>query len=163
MLKKNCYFRFELLEKIYQMKKNVLISFASMAILLGLSSCDKDDETTNNTTNSIVGKWEWYKETNYDGNTPVLVDYDHFEECGKDQIIFSANGTLTDIYYENPNNTGCKEYKPVESYTISGNTLTITENDGESYSVEFSITNDELKILDTGNDGKVYTGILKRK
>jgi len=152
-----------IIRKIYQMKKNVLISFASMAILLGLSSCNNDDETTNNNTNSIMGKWEWSKETNYNGGNPVLVDYEHTEECGKDQLIFEANGKLTDIYYELPPNSECMEYKPVVSYTISGNTLTITENDGETYSVNFSITNDELKIIDTGSDGIAYTSILKRK
>jgi len=157
------YFCFQIIEKTYQMKKNVLISFASTAILLGLSSCDKDDETTNNTTNSIVGKWELYKETYYNNGSAVLSDYQHTEECGKDHVIFEANGTVRDIKYENPNNTGCIEYKTVASYIISGNTLTVTQGNIEIYSANFTVSNDELRIIYTSSDGLVYTTISKRK
>lgn len=133
-----------------------------MAIFFGLSSCSNDDEAPND-TNSIVGRWEWYKTSDYVGDTLVLMDYKHFEECGKDQIVFNADGTLIDIYYEKMNDTDCIEYKPVENYTISGKTIIITEDDGDTYSYDFTVTNDELKIYETGNDGTVYTSILKRK
>ena len=134
-----------------------------MAIVLGLSSCNKDDESTNNNTNSIVGKWEWSKETDYDSGSAVLVDYQHYEECGKDQLIFEVNGTLRDVYYEKPVNADCSDYDVSSSYSISGNTLTITEDDGETYSANFTVTNDELKIISTNDDGTVYTSILKKK
>lgn len=55
------------------------------------------------------------------------------------------------------------EYKPVASYSISGNTLTITEDDGETYSANFTVTNDELKIISANDDGTVYTSILEKK
>lgn len=145
------------------MKKNVLISFASMAILLGFTSCNKDDETTPSNTNSIVGKWEWSKETTYDGTNTTTEDYKHFEECGKDYLLFEANGKVKDVYYENPNGIGCIDYDIEGLYSISGNTITVTEDDGETYSYNFSVTNDELRIVDTGNDGVVYTSILVRK
>ncbi len=139
------------------------MSFAAMALLLGLSSCNKDDEATPSNANSIVGKWEWSKETNYNNGSAVLVDYEHNEECGKDQLIFEANGTLRDVYYEKPNNTGCIDYDIAGSYSVSGNTLTITEDDGETYSANYSISNNQLTIVSKGTDGTEYTSILVKK
>lgn len=144
------------------MKKNVFMSFAAMALLLGLSSCNKDDEATPSNANSIVGKWEWSKETIYNDGNPILVDYEHTEECGRDYMVFEASGNLTEVYYEIPPNSDCDEIEWMASYTISGNTLTITD-DSETYSANYSISNNQLTIVSEGTDGIEYTSILIRK
>ena len=143
------------------MKKIALLATVAFCSTIGLVSCNNDDDSNNN---SIVGEWEFYKSTEYINGEYTLVDYTHAEGCEKDNLIFGADQTLTDVYYENTEEANCVEYIDDElTYTINGNTITI--NDGEDqFSVEYYITGDKLKISNYDEEeDATYVNILKRK
>ena len=145
------------------MKKTVLFAFIAFGAAMGFVSCN-DDDNNNSGNNSIVGEWEWVKETEYENGTSVLVDYEHAEGCEKDYMIFTADGVLTDVYYENTPENSCVEYKSNGTYSTNGDIITVTEDDGYTYSANFTVTNDELRITSVDpEEDYSFVSILKRK
>ncbi|PDS21691.1 hypothetical protein B0A78_13970, partial [Flavobacterium columnare NBRC 100251 = ATCC 23463] len=58
-------------------------------LLLGLSSCSKDDDSTPITSvASLEGKWQLTKEGGIINNQEVLTDYQHTSGCAKDYMEF---------------------------------------------------------------------------
>lgn len=143
------------------MKKIALLATVAFCSTIGLVSCNNDDDSNNN---SIVGEWEWVQTSEYVNGEFILVDYTHAEGCEKDYVIFGADQSLTLVYFENTEEVSCLEYVDDEStYTVNGNTITINEVE-DQYSVEYSISGDELRISNYYEDeDATYVDILKRK
>lgn len=97
------------------MKKLMLL-----CLLTGLASCS-DDSSSSINTNHLTGH-KWYVDSyKYAGNTiPHTSD-----ECGRDYLEFFTNGTVTftEVY-------NCEEYTDVDTYSLNGNTITRTGEDG---------------------------------
>lgn len=132
--------------------------FFLFVTLVGLSliSCNNDDE---NSSTSIVGKWEYFKEGFVVDGQEILEDYDHAVGCNKDTAQYNSNGTLQEVYYSN-DGSGCVEESDTNSYTISGNTITVNFG-SESLTGTFSISNNILKIRYT-DSGTIYVVTLKK-
>ena len=129
------------------MKKLLLIAFTSV---LCLSSCSSDDSSndemiTSTDASALIGKWR------LDFYTPITeggVTYS-IEECEKESIYeYKEDGTLTYEYVldiENGNGTCGVDDDDTYNYTVDGNKL-IVEDDQETTTVIFSISEDELTL-----------------
>jgi hypothetical protein len=96
------------------MKKNLFI----LIIVIGISSCSKDDDNSSQSSQSIYGKW-YYKETVIDNTT---YPYDDHEPCGKDYIEFYDTNKIkgVDVW-------DCEEdIDWIGTFTKSNNSLTIS-------------------------------------
>ena len=116
------------------MKKLITILFSLLALGLAATSCDDDDNTSNNTRSELVGKWGYSKEEKGDG---PLTDYQHFQGCNKDYMEFSAQSVKDVRHYTN--GIECANISHTASYTRNGNTLTV-----EGGTLSFSGTIEKL-------------------
>lgn len=112
-----------------------------------------DEDNNDSAQSKIVGTWLCYKtisEDAYTGKTETeYIDNPWaYEDC---VYIFNANGTG----YIGPD----RDFKI--NWSISGNTLTIREEDGSVYSSRVRFEGDNLVLIDEDEDG-TYTEYYRR-
>ncbi|MET2996876.1 lipocalin family protein [Flavobacterium columnare] len=93
-------------------------------LLLGLSSCSKDDDSTPITSvASLEGKWQLTKEGGIINNQEVLTDYQHTSGCAKDYMEFLSGNITKEHYFKNPN---CQETIDTGTWNKTNNSVVIT-------------------------------------
>ena len=119
-------------------------------VTLGLSSCSSDDNSNdNNTTASLVGKWEFSQKGYIVDNIETLQPYSHTTGCGKDYIEFKSNNTFEDLWYEN-SGTGCISESENGTWSQSGTTITTIYLGGSPETIEVvTLDATTLKVKDT--------------
>ncbi|MES2267670.1 MAG: lipocalin family protein [Bacteroidota bacterium] len=121
------------------MKKLLFIATLLFACTVGFTGCKKSGENPSSVSKSqITGKWLYVKIVE-DGDTESFDDGEY--------IQFNEDGTA----YDSMDNDNAR-------WSLSGNKLSIT-NDGETYAANVDkITNSELVLSVTDDDGhrKVY-------
>ena len=130
--------------------------------LVTFISCGKGDNEGNASNKDLIGTWV-LESTTIDGIPEVDKP---LENCGiKDFYVFTAN-QVTNGYstkYYGPDKVLYKcEIKYLKgSYSISGNTISIIDQDGGGASATFSISGNKLTFTSTRKDetGKSHIGI----
>jgi hypothetical protein len=114
-------------------------------LLLGLSSCSKDDESTPTTTvASLEGKWQFTKEGEITNNQEVLVDYQHTSGCTKDYTEFLSGNIIKDHYFDNPN---CQETIDTGTWNRTNNSVVLTYPNQPNTNLEIlELTSTTLKV-----------------
>lgn len=124
--------------------KKIIFILACLQIIT--SSCSNDDGNSNHSI--LVGKWDYYQETNIiNGNESIQV-WPHSCTSIKDNVEFFSNGNFKESSYLNncqldSNNSGNG------AWVLNGNNLTINIW-GENYTYQVVIlNNDTLKLKST--------------
>jgi hypothetical protein len=97
------------------MKKIIKLCLVATAIIL--TGCDPDDGNTNNTTDSIVGKWQLTSIVFGVGTTEEPLD-----ECDRLQIYHFKEDNNLELYFNPSDFCGSTTY--TLSYTFEDNELT---------------------------------------
>ena len=135
--------------------------------LVTFIACSKKDDVSNK---DLIGTWVW-ESTTIDGIPEVDKPSEGYidkplENCGiKEFYVFTAN-QVTRAYitkYYGPDKVLYKcEIKYIKgTYSISGNTISIIDQDGGGASATFSISGNKLTFTSTRKDetGKSHIGI----
>lgn len=126
------------------MKKLVATSIVFVMVLLGMSSCSKDEDSeTANTGAALEGKWQFSKEGTIVSGKEVLVDYVHLSGCTKDYMEFLPKNVLKIHFFDNPN---CQEEIYTATWTKNNNTIVLkAPNEPDSNIEILELTNTTLK------------------
>ena len=128
------------------MKKTILLFVSVLTLALVSTSCSKDDDAGEP---SIVGKWEISKQGIVSGGQELVVNHQHQCAASKDNVEFKANLTAVyTTYYSD----ACLVDTDNATYTKSGATLTITDEDGAYSDIVKELSAATLKIYDTYED-----------
>ncbi len=127
-------------------------SLGLIAIVLAafaFTSCSKDDDDD---SNGIVGKWELVSMKMEAGGMSLTFEG---EDLDTDIMEFKSDGTCTSTSEEDG-----KTVVDKGKYSISGDVLTVTDEEGTKESIKFSISGNTLVLYqegyyDTLND-KIY-------
>ena len=139
------------------MKKFSLL-FA-LVITLFISSCSSDDNGNQDNTQLIVGKWEFFQVSETTDGSEQLEAYEHYANCGKDNIEFFGNGTFEDNYFEF-SSSQCHSYSETGTWSINGNTMTTSYGNGDSTLQIITLDQSVLKVKSTYVSGNVtYTNV----
>jgi hypothetical protein len=119
------------LQKLTTKKMKKLTLMLASALVLGLSSCSKDDDAgfSLNTT-ELQGKWNFNTERGLINGTEVSPASNYFGNatgCSRDYIQFNADMSAVEGDYENSGST-CELFLDNATYTTSGNTIAIVSN-----------------------------------
>ena len=114
-------------------KKNLWLMLAVFLCCSVMTSCGDDDEESS----SIVGKWQKYQRVYEDGSISEG-DLDEF-------WVYNADGTFQNI--------DGGDVSEVGTYTVSGNTLTISAHADGNYDDSYVITG----TFSINNDMMTYT------
>ncbi|WP_444647567.1 lipocalin family protein [Flavobacterium columnare] len=115
-------------------------------LLLGLSSCSKDDDSTPITSvPSLEGKWQFTKDGGIINNQEVLTDYQHTSGCAKDYIEFLSGNIIKEHYFDILN---CQEVIYTGTWNKTNNSGVITyTNDPTNVNFEIlELTSTTLKM-----------------
>jgi len=129
------------MKKFFSIGALTLLSVLCLSVTL--SSCDKDDKDKDKKgSNSIVGTWKYYGESE-DGSLNNIIEEDGDE---LEIISFSSNGTG---YYEN------ERGKDPYTWSLDGNILTIVwVSDDYVDRIKIKVENNKLYLYgDDDNDG----------
>ena len=123
----------------------------SLLLITGIACSDDDDTTTEDNQAKIIGTWK-LTSSSYNG------EFEEIDDCDEILVISSTQVTITEKWGVN-----CEESETDSlGYTISGNTITITE-DGYSYVSEIvTLTNTTLSVKDE-DEGDVYIETYTRQ
>lgn len=126
-----------------------------LLVALLLPSCSKDEDGPD-LSGDISGSWEYFQLGRRNGSAESLVPYQHQQGCNKDNVVFSASGTITTFFYD----LGCELFTDNGTYTRNGANLVITES-SETRSLEIKeLTSTTLKVYETyTEDGLTITEI----
>jgi hypothetical protein len=130
--------------------KNLLSNLTLILSLILLTSCNSDDdENTKNTTDPLIGNWEY--STQFENDTQTTVN-----DCSPSTIEFTQAGNRTDLYYGTDNSGNCVVVDTVNMTwaLLSNGTYQFTQN-GFSFSdvVTFEDDDDTLTLEDSDADG----------
>lgn len=134
------------------MKKKILFFVCTVFLSAGFVSCNKDDDGDSNA--SIVGKWEFYKTSEYLNGEVVYEEmWSDISLCPskKDYVKFESNGDFMQVNHDED----CEAETEMGTYTFSGNTLEI-DSGFDIMSLDIvSITGSKLIV----EEQEVYEGI----
>lgn len=122
------------------MKKLILL-FVACVSLTSIISCSNDDD---NSSASLLGKWEYSKEGFGANGIEELTDYEHTPGCNKDYVEITANQVSDYSYFDS--GTGCTEDVYITPYTRNGNSITVGTGADTSTGTIVSLTNTTLKV-----------------
>lgn len=130
------------------MKKLLLLA---VICLVGLYACKKSDNNPPTNSTKIVGKWGLIKLTAIETKNGVDSTADS-DEVDSLYLQFNANGT--GVISEGGSNQAC-------TYTLSGNSLSLTPTDNPSSSVNFNIRTLTSTDLVLRLSGSVEDGVTE--
>jgi hypothetical protein len=142
------------------MKKNLLLI---LMLLFAITSCDKDDDTTegsdsfydgalkNLSANDLLGTWAIF-DLGYQGETiEVPVNY---QECGRDFLLFSENGMYTEYLFQS---SDCNFDVNSLQWVVGDGVITLSNEFQQSEElVVTSLSNSQMTFkarVDFDNDG----------
>ena len=129
------------------MKTKFLILPALM-LVLGSTSCDKDDDKYELPAATLTGKWNYSKVGTTIGGAEVLADYDGNEEgCNKDYVEFGSNNNFADVDYDSTD-SACEVFTDTGTYAVTGNTIVVDFGDQTVTGTILNLSYTELKIRD---------------
>jgi hypothetical protein len=119
-----------------------------MAAALVVSCSDDDKKSSVDMSKLTAGKWYYSSSRMSAAGQNIDEPYDHECSTSKDYIQF-ANGSVTDVTYY----SDCTSDSYVDTYTVSGNTIT---SDGQTATItELSSSKFVTEISETVNGVKV--------
>ncbi|MBY8963643.1 hypothetical protein KJK34_12840 [Flavobacterium sp. D11R37] len=128
------------------MKKLLMVSALALAGLT-FTACGSDDD--GGSSASLEGKWYFSKTGTAAGGQEVFIDYDHEEGCEKDYVEFVEGGVYRDVSHW----SDCETDVETDSWSRSGNTITIGEGaDAVSGTIK-KLTGSELRVSTTEEFG----------
>lgn len=125
------------------MKKQI---FGLMALILcacaGLTACSDDDDDDDSTDNSLlVGLWEIDAFVDWASNEGTPYDPEAWVQTSGDRIEFKSNGEVLSYVYDNG------EWECAGGvYKLSGNTLTMWNDEGEKMEGTVDVLNESTFI-----------------
>jgi len=120
----------------------------ALLLVLGSTSCDKDDDKYELPAATLTGKWFFSKVGTTIGGAEVLGDYDGNETgCSKDYVEFGNSGQFASVDYDSTDSP-CEVFTDTGSYAVTGNTIVIDTGDDTSTGTLLNISYTELKIKD---------------
>jgi hypothetical protein len=132
--------------------KNVFANLTLILSLIVFISCgSNDDGNTENQTDPLIGKWEYF--TQFEDDTQTTVN-----DCSPSTIEFTQAGNRTDLYYGTDNSGNCAVVDTVNMTweRLSDGIYQFTQN-GFSFSdtVTFKNNNNNntLTLEDSDTDG----------
>lgn len=118
----------------------------AMLATTSLTSCGDDDDDDAIDTNSLVGTWQEYSEEAWwdygdgdKGHETEVYDNKDVYYC---YITFNADGTWSERWFEKAK--GSSEHTSSGTWNLSGNTLTMTDESKEEWSVKISINGNTM-------------------
>lgn len=135
--------------------KKILLLFVS-TLVLGLTSCSKDDDSSSDSSN-IEGRWEYFQEGTIVGGTETLVSWDHECTTKKDYIELLSGGVMKDMVYWDD----CIDDVVTGTWLRSGNNLTVALG-SESATGEIVTLNSTTLKIKYVEGGTTYVQVFKR-
>lgn len=138
------------------MKKNALFVLGALFLSINIISCTSDDDNKNSYSEKIIGKWEFYRETELEDDEIIFVDlYDHACETEKDFLEFFANNTYTFVMYDEDCTIWDTE---TTQWSISGDVLTIDVGDETGIAKIIELNDTRLTIEFTEMEDNIEVG-----
>lgn len=136
------------------MKKVAILFISVLSLGLSLTSCNKDDGSTdsNTTSASLEGKWS-YSKIDY---SPVggVEDYPFNNEgCSKNFLELKANGITSEGEYFGDE---CTLDLYAGTWTKDGNTITVTSEEWSNVYTLVSVSATELRLKEGNNTTYVF-------
>lgn len=113
--------------------KKMRLTYVLLIALMILSSCSNDDNNDNATEASIIGSWNGVSST-FNGENTGIPD---------NSIVKFTSDNKTEFIYEGFGNSG-EDITETGSWTLNGNTLTITWTDSDPGLETYILTINEL-------------------
>lgn len=113
--------------------KKMRLTYVLLIALMILSSCSNDDNNDNATEASIIGTWNGVSST-FNGENTGIPD---------NSIVKFTSDNKTEFIYEGFGNSG-EDITETGSWTLNGNTLTITWTDSDPGLETYILTINEL-------------------
>lgn len=128
--------------------KATFLTASALLMVLGFSSCDKDDDKYELPAATLTGKWYYSKVGTTIGGAEVLADYDGNEDgCSKDYIELGNGGEFANVDYDSTDSP-CEVLTDTGSYAVTGNTIVVDSGDGAVTGTLLNLSYTELKIKD---------------
>ncbi|MBF01329.1 MAG: hypothetical protein CMP77_15320 [Flavobacterium sp.] len=124
------------------MKKLLMVSALALAGLT-FTACGDDDG--GGSSASLEGKWYFSKTGTAVGGQEAFIDYDHEEGCEKDYVEFVEGGVYRDVSHW----SDCETDVETDSWSRSGNTITIGEGTDAVSGTIKKLTGSELRVSTT--------------
>lgn len=128
--------------------KATFLTASALLMVLGFSSCDKDDDKYELPAATLTGKWFYSKVGTTIGGAEVLGDYDGNETgCSKDYIELGNGGQYADVDYDSTDSP-CEVFTDTGSYAVTGNTVVIDTGEDTVTATLLNLSYTELKLKD---------------
>lgn len=127
------------------MKLKPFLILPALALTLGITSCDKDDDKYELPAATLTGQWAYSKTGAVVGGVEVLQNYDgNVEGCTKDYVDFGTNNLFADVDH----NSDCDAVTDTGTYAVTGNTVVIDFGDSvQTWTIQ-NLSYTELKVKD---------------
>lgn len=136
----------------------------TLALASGLFyGCGDDDGKSSSSINpdDLIGSWAYFREEEIiSGESTGLIPYTgNIAMCGPDYIQFLPEGKVRELDFYNE---ACDWDEIFGGFSIEGNTLFVTDEEGTTDFTIETLNDDELRIrLDDGDD--VYRLVFRRE
>jgi hypothetical protein len=134
------------------MKKFIILIVFALVSGMNFTSCSSDDDDSSSSS-SIIGKWNYSTmSTIVNGVASPEIDWEGNEPgCPKDYVEFKTGGVLNEGDYSG---SACELGTLSGTWSLNGNTITITEGPISLSAELVSVTSSLLKFKATEtNDG----------
>ena len=153
------------MNKLSKMKSVIVLATVLLTTSL-FTSCSSDDDATTADAPSIVGVWlstsgssEEFTNDVSGGVTVETYDDDNFSK-----ITFNADNTYdvnTKSTYEDNGEIVVETYTDQGTYVITDSTLSLTDDELDTYDLEFSLSATQLIIVETDEETTSDNDVIK--
>lgn len=138
--------------------KKLKVLFLSLLALTTIVSCSKDDDNDSSTSELIEGIWQLTKE----GETvKTLEAVENEGNCGTTTVVFKSDKTftITNYYFFET----CQQYRGSGTWEKTGNTLKITDEEGEISQTSIVELTASTLIVDDSDEEGTWFELYERK